>query len=110
MFIGLLGFGQTEYRLFLTAQVQDTSFLFKASLDKTDQIYVFEKIDSIIIFTSPALKIVSYENKTEIYFDNEIVGSYDTKYWDCYTHIILEFMDTESKYFFFKLHSKDKTY
>jgi hypothetical protein len=110
MFISLLGFGQTEYRLFLTAQVQDTSFLFKASLDKTDQIYICEKIDSKIIFTNPALKIIINENKTEIYFDNEIVGLYDTRYWDCYTHIILEFMDTESKYFFFKIHSKDKTY
>ena len=110
MFIGLLGFGQTEYRLFLTAQVQDTSFLFKASLDRTDQIYVCEKTDSTIIFTNLALRIVICKNQTEIYFDNEIVGLYDTRYWDCYTHIILEFMDTGSKYFFFKIHSKDKTY
>ena len=110
MFIGLLGLGQTEYRLFLTAQVQDTSFLFKASLDRTDQIYICEKTDSTIIFSNLALKMVICKNQTEIYFNNDIVGLYNTKHWDCYTHIILEFMDTESKYFFFKIHSKDKTY
>ena len=110
MFIGLLGFGQTEYRLFLTAQVQDTSFLFKASLDRTDQIYICEKIDSTITFTNLALKINIYKNETEFYFNNEIVGLYNTRYWDCYSHIILEFMDTGSKYFFFKIHSKDKSY
>jgi hypothetical protein len=110
MFIGLLGFGQTEYRLFLTAQVQDTSFLFKASLDKTEQIYICEKTDSTIIFSNLALKMVIYKNETEFYFNNEIVDFYETKYWDCHTHIILEFMDTGSKYFFFKIHSKDKTY
>jgi hypothetical protein len=110
MFIGLSGFGQTEYRLFLTAQVQDTSFLFKSSLDRTDQIYFCEKTDSTVIFTNLALKIVIYKKQTEIYFNNEIVGLYDIEYWDCYTHIILEFMDTGSKYFFFKIHSKDKTY
>ena len=110
MFVSSLCFGQTEYRLFLTAQVQDTSFLFKSSLDRTEQIYFYEKTDSTIIFTNLALRIVIYKNQTEIYFNNEMVGIYDSKYWDCYTHIILEFMDTGSKYFFFKIHSKDKTY
>jgi len=110
IFFSLLGFGQTEYRLFLTAQVQDTSFLFKSSLDRTDQIYFYEKTDSTVIFTNLAIKIVINKNETEFYFNNEMVGIYKTKYWDCYTHIILEFIDTGSEYFFFKIHSKDKTY
>jgi len=110
MVFGLIGFGQSQYKLFLTAQVQDMTFLFKASLDKTDQIYDYEKTDTEITFKNNALKFLIIKDKTTIFFQEELIGEYKTKYWDCHTHIILEFLNTESKYFFFKLYSKDGTY
>ena len=110
MLFSLLGLSQTRYRLFLNAQVQDTTFMFKNTFERTEQIYIFERNDSTISFTNSALEIIIFKDETEMYFDKKLVGKYKTKYWDCGTHIILDFNKIKTEYFFFKLYSKDGTY
>lgn len=109
-FICLNSFSQVQYKLFLNSQVKDSTQLIQNNLDKTNQIYDYVKTDSLIIFKNNALKMVLYDDRLNLFFAEEYIGTYKTKYWDCYTHIIVEFRDTGSEYFFFKLYSKDGTY
>lgn len=101
---------QTKYRLFLNPQVRDSTNLFTNSLDRTNQIYEYSNRDSVIVFKNNDLKIKLYKNTLDIFFGSEYIGTYRTRYWDCYTHIIVEFQDSKTEYFFFKLYSKDGTY
>lgn len=108
--LSVSGFSQTRYRLFLNAQLQDTTFMFKNTLERTEQIYTLEKSDSTISFTSSALKIIIFEKETEMYFDKKLVGKYKTRYWDCGTHYILSFNKIKIEYYFFKVYSQDGSY
>ena len=103
-------YSQVTYRLFLNAQVQDTTRMYQDKLDRTDQIYYLEKKDSLITFKNQALEIKIHKKYTEFYFNSEFVGNYETEYWDCYTHIIIKFKYAPSEYFFFRIHSNDGTY
>lgn len=101
---------QNKYRLFLNSQVKDSTHLFSNNLDRTNQIYEYSKKDSVIVFKNNALKIKIYKNELDIFFGPEFIGTYRTRYWDCYTHIIVEFQDSKTEYLFFKIHSVDGTY
>jgi len=105
--ISSVTFSQNEYRLFLTYKEKSTEF--PVPLNKTDQIYQIGKKDGVIVFYNDALRLVCNKT-TEIYFNNEYVGEYVTEVTDCYTHIIVHFIEKNSYYFFFKIYSKDKSY
>ncbi len=66
--------------------------MFKNTLERTEQIYIFERNDSTISFTNSALEIIIFKDETEMYFDEKLVrdtlikriNSFDTIYLDTF--------------------------
>lgn len=100
-------YSQTEYRLFLGDL--NHCYSIPHPLVKTDQIYKIHKTDDCIIFIGDAMSFEISET-TNVYFNNELVGEYQTKLVNSHTHYSLEFIGTKYEYFFFKLYSTNREY
>ena len=77
--------------------------------NRTDQFYTVEKTDSSLIISNQSLKFICGD-KTNLFFNNESEGFFNTKIYDCYTHLVIEFIDYGYSYFFFRVYSNDRSY
>ena len=100
-------YSQSEYRLFLGDLAH--CYHIPHPLVKTDQLFNLYKTDDCTVFIGNAMSF-EISQTTKVYFNNELVGEYDTKMTDSHFYYSLQFIGTKYEYFFFKLYSINKDY
>ena len=102
-----------EYRLFLPGR-EAIGPLFKASTDRTDQIFTInlDEVNNVYIIESQAIKFVCHpkKNSAELYFDNQYEGEYLICFWDCYSYFVVTMPSSNTTYYFYRIYSLDKAW